>query len=121
MHYQLKPPQGKLVTCVGGAIFDVVVDLRRSSATFGEWVGATLSEENGYQTWIPEGFGHGFVTVSDTADVVYQFTSEHSPHGYRSVLWNDPDLGIDWPLSEDPILSDRDQMASLLRDAEVFD
>ena len=121
IHYQLEPPQGKIVTCVVGAIFDVVVDLRRSSSMFGKWVGAMLTEENGYQTWIPEGFGHGFLTVSDTADVIYQFTSEYAPAGYRSVRWDDPDLGIDWPLSEEPALSDRDRIAPLLRDAEVFD
>lgn len=120
IHYQVEPDQGKIVTCVVGRIFDVAVDLRRSSQTFGTWVGTELSEENGHQMWVPEGFGHGFLVLSETADILYKLTSEFTPSGYRSVVWDDPDLGIDWPLTAPPILSDKDRMAPPLRDAEVF-
>ena len=120
IHYQMEPDQGKLVTCVVGRIFDVAVDLRRSSPTFGTWVGADLSAENGHQMWVPEGFGHGFLVLSETADIVYKLTSEYTPSGYRSVVWDDPDLAIEWPLTGAPTLSEKDRLAPSLRNADVF-
>lgn len=120
IHYQLDPPQGKLVTCPVGEIFDVVVDLRRSSQTFGSWVGHVLSKENGHQLWVPEGFGHGFLVLSDFADVFYKVTAEHNPASYQSVAWDDAELGIDWPLQSEPLVSERDQNAPHLAYAQVF-
>lgn len=120
IHYQLDPPQGKLVTCPFGEIFDVAVDLRRSSQTFGSWVGHVLSEENGRQLWVPEGFGHGFLVLSEVADVLYKVTAEHNPAGYHSVAWDDPELGINWPLQSEPLVSEQDQSAPHLADAQVF-
>ena len=121
VHYQLGTPQGKLVACVAGDIFDVAVDLRRSSPTFGTWVSATLSECNGYQLWIPEGFGHALLVVSEHADVVYKTTAPYSPEGDRSIAWDDPELGIDWPLAAAPVLADKDREAPPLSEAEVFE
>ena len=111
IHYQTNPDQGKIVTCLSGSIYDVAVDLRALSTNFGQWVGVILSEENGNQLWIPEGFGHAFLTLSEFADVHYVLTSEFSPSGYRSVAWNDPDIGIDWPLEGEPDLSPQDRAA----------
>lgn len=121
IHYQIEPAQGKIVSCVVGQVFDVAVDLRRSSPTFGKWTAAMLSADNGHQMWVPEGFGHGFLVLSETADVVYKVTSEHTPSGDRSIVWDDPDLGINWPLTTAPIVSDKDRLAPSLRDAEVFE
>jgi dTDP-4-dehydrorhamnose 3,5-epimerase len=120
LHYQIQQPQGKLVRVVQGAVFDVAVDIRKSSSTFGQWVGALLSAENKHQFWVPEGFAHGFVVLSDTAEFLYKTTDYYAPAHERSILWNDPDLAIDWTTDITPILSGKDQAAALLRDAEVF-
>jgi dTDP-4-dehydrorhamnose 3,5-epimerase len=120
IHYQVAPLQGKLVSCPVGQIFDVVVDLRRSSPTFGQWIGNTLSEHNGHQVWIPEGFGHGFLVLSDSASVLYKNTAEHNPSAYQSVAWDDPDLAIAWPLSSPPIVSQADSHAPSLKNAELI-
>lgn len=116
LHYQLPPKaQGKLVRCVRGAIFDVAVDIRRSSPTFKQWVGAELSAENRLQLWLPAGFAHGFVTLSDEADVVYKCTDVYAPELERSIAWNDSELAVDWPVHE-PFLSPRDAAAPRLAD-----
>ena len=121
IHYQTHPQQGKLVQCVVGSVYDVAVDLRRASPSFGRWEALVLTEENGRQVWIPEGFGHGYLVLSDTADVLYKVTAEHNPDGYGSVAWDDPDLGIDWPLGGPPILSEKDRLAPRLGAAQLFD
>lgn len=122
LHYQVGVPQGKLVRVVTGRIYDVAVDLRRSSPTFGQWVGEYLEAGDGRQLWIPDGFAHGFLVLSGHADVTYKCTTRYRAPDDRAVLWSDPDLGISWPLPPGsvPILSPRDAGASLLRDAEVF-
>lgn len=120
LHYQVQQAQGKLVRVVQGAVFDVAVDIRKSSPTFGQWVGALLTAENKHQFWVPEGFAHGFVVLSDTAEFLYKTTDYYAPAHERSILWNDPDLAIDWTTDITPILSGKDQAAALLRDAEVF-
>jgi dTDP-4-dehydrorhamnose 3,5-epimerase len=120
MHYQLRQPQGKLVRCTRGAIFDVAVDLRRSSDTFGRWVGMELSEFNHHALWIPPGFAHGFCVISDRADVYYKASELYDAASDRVVLWNDPQLRIEWPISEAPLLSSRDAGAPSLQDAELF-
>lgn len=120
LHYQIRQPPGKLVRVSSGAIFDVVVDMRRSSPFFGRWVGVELSAENHHQLWIPPGFAHGFVVTSDTAEVLYKNTDYWAPEHERSVLWNDPALAIDWPLDGAPILSGKDSQGKLLADAEAF-
>ena len=120
LHYQLVQPQGKLVRAVRGEIFDVAVDLRRSSSTFGQWTGHLLSEDNKQMLWIPAGFGHGFLVLSATAEVVYKATDFYAPQGERSVLWNDPQIGIDWPDAGTPILSAKDAVGKPLLEAEVF-
>jgi len=116
LHYQLPPhAQGKLVRCVRGAVFDVAVDIRKSSPTFGKWVGVELSEENHRQFWIPPGFAHGFVTLTDTADFLYKTTDYYAPSCDRGIAWNDAAIGIDWPeLSLSPLLSAKDQAAKRL-------
>jgi dTDP-4-dehydrorhamnose 3,5-epimerase len=119
LHYQIRQPQGKLVRVVRGAVFDVAVDLRRSSPTFGRWAGAELSEENCRQLWIPPGFAHGFVVLSESADFLYKTTDYYAPEHERCVIWNDPDIGIDWPLG-DPRLSAKDQAGRAFAEAEVF-
>lgn len=121
LHYQIKQPQGKLVRVVRGAVFDVAVDLRRSSPTFGAWVGVELTEDNNRQLWVPPGFGHGFLVVSASADFLYKTTDYYAPEHERSILWNDPDIGIDWPLQGEPMLSGKDAGGSTLGDAEVFE
>lgn len=122
LHYQLPPSaQGKLVRVAAGEIFDVAVDLRRSSATFGRWFGIVLSSEKGNQLWIPAGFAHGFLTLSETADVLYKASGYYDPACERSVAWNDPDIGIAWNLEGEPILSGKDAVASPLATADVFD
>ncbi|CDG81584.1 dTDP-4-dehydrorhamnose 3,5-epimerase [Janthinobacterium agaricidamnosum] len=120
LHYQIQQAQGKLVRVVAGAVFDVAVDLRKSSATFGHWVGVVLSAENKRQLWVPPGFAHGFVVTSESAEFLYKTTDYWAPEFERSILWNDPALGIDWPLDGLPLLSGKDQAGSLLADAEVF-
>lgn len=121
LHYQLPPhAQGKLVRCIGGAIWDVAVDVRRGSPSFGGWVGYELSEDNHHQLWIPPGFAHGFVALTEPADVLYKATGFYEPTSERSIAWDDPQLAIDWPLDGAPVLSDKDAAAPLLDDAEQF-
>ncbi|HET9640832.1 MAG TPA: dTDP-4-dehydrorhamnose 3,5-epimerase [Allosphingosinicella sp.] len=121
LHYQLPPKaQGKLVRVAAGEIFDVAVDMRRTSATFGHWVGVVLSARKRNQLWVPPGFAHGFLTLSPTADVLYKATDYYDPASERSVIWNDPDIGIDWNLAAEPILSDKDAAAPPLAAAEAF-
>ena len=122
MHYQVQRTQGKLVQVVSGEIFDVAVDLRRSSPTFGDWVGEVLSAKNMRQLWIPPGFAHGFYVLSDWADVIYKVTDYYAPEWDRTLLWNDPDIGIEWPLINGGLLniSAKDAAGSRLRDAETF-
>lgn len=120
IHFQNPNPQGKLVRCNRGRIFDVAVDLRRSSPTFGHWVGVELSEDNHRQLWVPEGFGHGFAVLSDLADVDYKVTAFYSPDADRAVAWNDPDLAIAWPAGHEPVLSDKDRAAPALAAADVY-
>ncbi|NEQ98560.1 MAG: dTDP-4-dehydrorhamnose 3,5-epimerase [Cyanothece sp. SIO2G6] len=122
LHYQIQQPQGKLVRTVVGSIYDVAVDIRKGSPTFGQWVGCFLSAENKQQLWVPPGFAHGFVVVSDVAEVLYKATDFYAPQHERSILWNDPTIGIEWPVSENDevLLSQKDQAGKLLKDAEVF-
>ena len=121
LHYQIEQPQGKLVRVVRGAVFDVAVDLRQASPTFGQWVGVELSEENHRQLWVPAGFGHGFLTLSETADFLYKTTDYYAPEFERCIAWNDPTLGIEWPLDGlTALLSQKDQAGVLLANAEVF-
>ena len=121
LHYQIKQPQGKLVRVVVGEVFDVAVDLRTGSPNFGEWVGIHLSAEYKRQFWVPPGFAHGFLVLSAAAEFLYKTTDYYAPEYERSLLWNDPELGIDWPLDGDPILSVKDQAGVRFKDAEVFD
>jgi dTDP-4-dehydrorhamnose 3,5-epimerase len=120
LHYQIQQPQGKLVRVVVGEVFDVAVDLRRSSPQFGQWVGIHLSAQNKRQFWVPPGFAHGFVVLSETAEFLYKTTDYYAPQYERSLLWNDPDLGINWPIDRDPILSAKDQAGTPFKAAEVF-
>ena len=120
LHYQIKQPQGKLVRVVSGEVFDVAVDLRKDRKTFGQWVGVHLSAENKKQVWIPEGFAHGFVVLSETAEFLYKTTTYYAPQYERSLLWSDPALGIEWPITEEPRVTAKDAMAPLLAEAEVF-
>jgi dTDP-4-dehydrorhamnose 3,5-epimerase len=120
LHYQIQQSQGKLVRVVRGAVFDVAVDLRKSSATFGQWVGAELSEENARQMWVPAGFAHGFLVLSETADFLYKTTDYYVPEYERSIIWNDPDIGIRWPLVNEPLLSEKDKRADCFKKAELF-
>lgn len=121
IHYQITQPQGKLVRVTYGAVYDVVVDLRRNSPTFGSHVGFELSEDNGLMLWIPAGFGHGFAVLSDRAGFAYKVTDYYSPAGERTILWNDPGLAIPWPVSAaDAIVSAKDQQGSLFTQAELF-
>jgi dTDP-4-dehydrorhamnose 3,5-epimerase len=121
LHYQLPPKaQGKLVRVVQGEVFDVAVDVRKNSPTFGLWVGEILSAENKKQMWIPEGFAHGFVTLSDTAEFLYKTTDYYSPAHERSIAWNDPTIAIDWAISGTPLLSAKDSVAPLFETVEIF-
>jgi dTDP-4-dehydrorhamnose 3,5-epimerase len=120
LHYQIKQPQGKLVRVVAGEVFDVAVDIRRSSPTFGQWVGEILSAQNKKQLWIPEGFAHGFIVLSEFAEFLYQTTDYWAPAYERCILWNDPALNISWPIGEHPILSDKDAQGKRLNEAEVY-
>jgi dTDP-4-dehydrorhamnose 3,5-epimerase len=121
LHYQLCHPQGKLVRVVAGEIFDVAVDLRRSSPSFGNWYGATLSGENKVMFWIPPGFAHGFRVISEAAHVLYKSTDFYHPECERTLAWNDPDLNIDWQLKGEPIISAKDALGLRFREAEVFE
>ena len=121
LHYQIRQPQGKLVRVAAGEVFDVAVDIRQSSPTFGQWDGTVLSAENKRMLWIPEGFAHGFVVLSEYAEFLYKTTDYWAPEHERSILWNDPDLAIDWHLAgAAPLLSGKDQAAKPFRDAELF-
>ncbi|MEM9218718.1 MAG: dTDP-4-dehydrorhamnose 3,5-epimerase [Cyanobacteria bacterium P01_F01_bin.150] len=124
LHYQIQQPQGKLVRAVAGVIYDVAVDIRRSSPTFGQWVGFIISAENKKQLWVPPGFAHGFIVVSDMAEVLYKATDFYAPQHERTILWNDASIGIEWPMDligEAEIkLSQKDQAGISLQEAEVF-
>ncbi|MBE0469079.1 MAG: dTDP-4-dehydrorhamnose 3,5-epimerase [Methyloprofundus sp.] len=120
LHYQIQQPQGKLVRVTNGAVFDVAVDIRQSSATFGHWTGVELNAENHRQLWVPAGFAHGFVVLSETADFLYKTTDYYAPEFERCIAWNDPAIGIEWPIDKEPQLSGKDQQGALLENAEVF-
>jgi dTDP-4-dehydrorhamnose 3,5-epimerase len=120
LHYQIPNPQGKLVRVVSGSVFDVAVDARKSSPTFGQWVGCVLSAENKRIFWVPEGFAHGFLVLSDRAEFLYKTTNYYYPQYEKTILWNDADLGIDWPLDTPPILSPKDQAGQPFKSVEVF-
>jgi dTDP-4-dehydrorhamnose 3,5-epimerase len=122
LHYQIEQAQGKLVRVVSGEVFDVAVDLRKSSPNFGRWVGEILSAENKHQLWVPPGFGHGFLVLSDTAEFEYKCTDYYAPEFERAIRWDDPDIGIDWPLPSggQPVLSAKDAAAPFLKDAETY-
>lgn len=120
LHYQIKQAQGKLVRVVAGEVFDVAVDLRKSSPTFGKWAGISLSAENKRMMWIPVGFAHGFLVLSDSADFLYKTTDYYAPEHERCILWNDPDIAIEWPLQREPTLAAKDKVGRRLKDADVF-
>ena len=120
LHYQIRRPQGKLLRVTAGEVFDVAVDLRRSSPTFGKFAGIVLSAENKKQLWIPEGFAHGYLVLSEAAEVLYKTTDYYTPEHERCLIWNDPDVGIDWPKDGEPILSAKDRLGLTLSKAEVF-
>ncbi|HHP7231702.1 MAG TPA: dTDP-4-dehydrorhamnose 3,5-epimerase [Xenococcaceae cyanobacterium] len=120
LHYQIQQPQGKLVRVVTGEVLDVAVDIRKSSATFGQWVSCLLTAKNKKQFWVPPGFAHGFVVLSETADFLYKTTDYYAPQYEKSILWNDPDLAIDWQITGEPKLSAKDRSANRLKDAEVY-
>jgi dTDP-4-dehydrorhamnose 3,5-epimerase len=121
LHYQIRHPQGKLVRVVAGEVFDVAVDLRRSSPTFGRAVGVVLSEDNQRMLWVPPGFAHGFLVTSESADFLYKATDYYHPEHERTLLWNDPALGIDWPLDGEPLLATKDAAGARLADAETYE
>ena len=121
LHFQIKQPQGKLVRVVKGRVFDVVVNIQRNHSDFGKWFGTVLSDSNHQQLWIPPGFAHGFVVLSDWADFVYKTTAYFAPEYERTLRWNDPTIGIDWPIDFEPILSAKDLKAPSLIDSELFD
>ena len=120
LHYQMRQTQGKLVRVVAGSVFDVAVDMRRSSPTFGKWVGEVLSAENKAQLWVPEGFAHGFVVLSESAEFVYKTTDYYAPEHERCLAWNDVAVGIDWPVRQPPLVSAKDGCGLLLETAETF-
>ena len=121
LHYQIKQPQGKLVRASQGAVLDVAVDIRKSSPTFGQHVAVELSSDNNRQLWVPEGFAHGFLVISDTAEFLYKTTDYYAPTFERSILWSDPAIGVRWPVGVTPSLSVKDQVGTLLKDAETFE
>ncbi len=121
MHYQIRKPQGKLIRVVSGRVYDVIVDMRKSSPTFGKWTGTELSEDNFLQVWIPPGFAHGFVVLSESADFIYKTTEFYAPEHERCLLWNDPYVGIKWPIDFAPLLSDKDKKGVPFYEAEAFD
>lgn len=120
LHYQIQHPQGKLVRVTAGEVFDVAVDIRRGSPTFGRWVGVTLSAENKRQLWIPEGFAHGFLVLSEVAEFLYKTTDYWAQEYERSIIWNDPDLAIEWPLTGEPMLARKDAEGKAFCNAELF-
>lgn len=120
LHYQIQQPQGKLMRVARGRIWDVTVDIRRSSPTFGQWIGTELSEENQRQLWVPPGFAHGFVVLSESADFLYKTTDYYAPQHERCIAWNDPQLAIQWPYAGEPSLSAKDAQGALFADAEMF-
>jgi dTDP-4-dehydrorhamnose 3,5-epimerase len=120
LHYQIRQPQGKLVRVVSGEVFDVAVDLRRSSSTFGKWIGMVLSAKSKRMAWIPTGFAHGFVVLSESADFLYKTTDYYSPQYERTIAWNDPELNISWPTAAEPVLSAKDRVGQPFRQAEVY-
>ena len=120
LHYQIRQPQGKLVRVIIGEVFDVAVDLRRGSPTFGRWTGVHLTAENKRQFWVPPGFGHGFVVLSEAAEFLYLTTDYYAPEHERAIIWNDPDLAIAWPIEAAPLLSPKDAEAPRFKDAEVY-
>jgi dTDP-4-dehydrorhamnose 3,5-epimerase len=120
LHYQIQQPQGKLVRCVVGEVFDVAVDIRSSSATFGQWVGVNLSADNKRQFWVPEGFAHGFLVLSPVAEFLYKTTNYYAPQHERYIRWDDPDLGIEWPLAGEPVLSVKDASAPSFSAAQKY-
>lgn len=121
LHYQISQPQGKLVRVTSGEVFDVAVDVRKSSATFGQWVGVLLSSANHRQLWVPEGFAHGFVVLSDTAEFLYKTTDYYAPEFERSIRWDDPEIAIEWPIDFEPQLSEKDKNAFSMNNAELFE
>jgi len=121
LHYQIRQPQGKLVRVVRGSVFDVAVDIRRASPTFGKWVGVELSDDNHRQLWVPPGFAHGFVVLSESADFLYKTTDYYAPEHERCIVWNDPAIGINWPLDQAPCLAAKDKAGQLLINAEKFE
>ena len=122
LHYQIEKPQGKLVRVTHGAVFDVAVDIRKSSATFGQWVGAELSAQNHKQLWVPPGFAHGFMVLSDSADFLYKTSEYYAPAHERCIVWNDPTIGINWPdIGSEPVLSAKDRQGLTLEQAPLFD
>ena len=121
LHYQIKQPQGKLVRVVSGEVLDVAVDIRKSSDTFGQWEGVILSAENKRQLWVPEGFAHGFVVLSESAEFLYKTTDYYAPEYERCIRWNDSELAIDWQYSEEPRVSEKDAKGALYKEADVFD
>ena len=122
LHYQMPPAaQGKLVRCVSGEVFDVAVDIRKNSATFGHWVGVLLSAENKRQFWVPEGFAHGFLVLSESADFLYKTTDYYAPEHERCIRWDDPEIGVEWPMQGTPALSTKDANAELLASASIFE
>ena len=121
LHYQLKQAQGKLIRVVAGEVFDVAVDLRRSSPRFGRWMGQRLSADNKRMLWIPPGFAHGFLALSEFAEVLYKATDYYAPEHERCVLWNDPDIGVDWPLTGVPLVSEKDSRGLALKLAETYE
>lgn len=121
LHYQIYQTQGKLVRAINGAVYDVAVDIRRNSPTFGKWVGEILSAENKHQVWIPEGFAHGFFALTDSAELLYKATDYYAPEHERCIQWNDPSIDIDWPLKGAiPVLSEKDKKGLLLKNSQVF-
>ncbi|MDG9980340.1 dTDP-4-dehydrorhamnose 3,5-epimerase [Ectopseudomonas oleovorans] len=120
LHYQIQQPQGKLVRVVQGEVFDVAVDIRKNSPTFGHWVGAHLSAENKHQLWVPEGFAHGFVVLTETAEFLYKTTDYYAPAHERCIIWSDPQIGIQWPYSGLPVLSGKDSLGMRLSEADVY-
>jgi len=120
LHYQISQPQGKLVRVISGAVFDVAVDIRCSSPTFGKWVSHILSAENRHMMWIPSGFAHGFYTLTEQAGFIYSITDYWAPEHERCIIWNDPDLAIKWPVADEPVLSEKDRRGVCFRDAECY-
>lgn len=121
LHYQIKHPQGKLIRAVEGEVFDVAVDIRKSSSTYGQWVGEHLSAENKKMLWVPPGFAHGFVVLSEDAQFLYKTTDYYAPEHERCIIWDDPQINIEWPITKEPVLSGKDQAGKNMNTAEVFE